>query len=450
MVILKIPILVSLFFFSNGYIQLSPFENTTLNLNKETEYFLDISIFKQPVTIKFHLVVLYGFAFLSNYFSVNASFSNSLDFSQVTTQRTYHYSGSKSMGMFSFRYLHYFFYEISMGTTYKYLLFKIRKPDYTVYQAEYENFTHTNEPPCTGIELLKFSSLVVQDSAYIFSKNDLYSENYAYYSISFENKNNINSNQYDIYYRLEDYYDDRAFIKNGDLNQAANSKVKDNKFTFYYKLPLNSNKKYICLKSREENIRNNIITITHLKGLPTILDKSIKIYTHSAEYSYTNIANSPIGTEFYFKIIIIPKIDDELSIDFKFSDENYYEDYVNMGSVSPNIKTKDENSNFYYKFKKENNANYLLLHLTNDNKYNIIFSEIEKEEYQKIINKRILMATLIPIGGVIVIGVIVTVVIIYIRKKRKTESLIKDLVEDQKDNGDSVPLSICQETNAIK
>lgn len=59
------------------------------------------------------------------------------------------------------------------------------------------------------------------------------------------------------------------------------------------------------------------------------------------------------------------------------------------------------------------------------------------------------MATLIPIGVLIVIGVIVTVVIIYVRKKRKTESLIKDLVEDQKDNGDSVPLSICQETNAI-
>ena len=190
------------------------------------------------------------------------------------------------------------------------------------------------------------------------------------------------------------------------------------------------------------NQKINTITITHLKGIPTILDKLNKIETYSAGYTYTNIANSSIGTEFYFKIIIKDPIsDDNIKLNFKFSDENFYENYTNMIEISPNIKTKDDDHILFYKFKKENIANYLLIHYHNRFQLHMVFSEVEKEEYQKIINKRILMATLIPIGALIVIGVIVTVVIIYRRKKRKSERLINDLVEDKKDNGDSIPLS---------
>ena len=188
-----------------------------------------------------------------------------------------------------------------------------------------------------------------------------------------------------------------------------------------------------------------------MKGLPTIIDKSKNAETNSEGYLYTNIANSPIGTEFYFKIIKYQKIEEDLKLDFKFSNENFYEDYTNMNSASPNYTSKDTYSIYFYNLIKGNNANYLLLHLSNDYNFHIIFSEIEKDEYQKIIRKRILMATLIPIGVVIFVGVIVTIVIIYLRKKRRTESLLNNLVEDKNNNNnrDAVPLSMNSESNVI-
>ena len=432
MAILKIAILISLFFLSNEYIALNPFNITQLDLSNETNYYLDISVFRKPATINFYLGIKGGSN--SGRIYINAQFSNSLDFSKVTesTSTSMHTLDPDDPS------IKLFYYEMRMDTTYKYLLFIITENK----QYEIKFFRHGNMPPYSGILISQFNNLTINDSEYIILKNDFQDNEYAYFSISLENEDNFIANQYFIDYRFEDYYDNRVFLRNGSKSAPVSSKIKDKRFTYYYKLPINSTKHYICMKIERVGFRNNTITITHLKGIPTILDKLNKIETYSAGYTYTNIANSSIGTEFYFKIIIKDPIsDDNIKLNFKFSDENFYENYTNMIEISPNIKTKDDDHILFYKFKKENIANYLLIHYHNRFQLHMVFSEVEKEEYQKIINKRILMATLIPIGALIVIGVIVTVVIIYRRKKRKSERLINDLVEDKKDNGDSIPLS---------
>ena len=436
MAILKISILISLFFLSNEYISLNQFASTTLNLSNETNYYLDISIFRKPETIKF------GFTLKTNsileYLYIKADFSNSLDFSTVDKERRLSVSTYDPLEKPPLTQS--FYYEMPMGTTYKYLLFIIKNPENKQYEIKY--FIHNNNPPSTGKGLKCFKNLTINDSEYIILSNEFEDNEYAYLSILLKNESDIISNHYFIDYRLEDYHDDRVFLKNGNRSTPVSSKIKDNILIFYYKLHIKSTKKFTCMNLVKLNQKINTITISHLKGIPTILDKLNKIDTHSPGYTYTDITNSSIGTEFYFKIIIKATLsDDSIDIKFKFSDENFYENYTNMNDISPNIKTKDDNYNYFYKFKKENSANYLLLYYHNRFQLHTIFSEIEKDEYQKIINKRILMATLIPIGGVIVIGVIVTVVVIYVRKKRKSESLINDLVEDKKDNGDSIPLS---------
>ena len=438
MAILKFPILISLFFLSNEYISLNQFTRTPLNLSNETNYYLDISIYRKPETIQFGLGVESNSDFTP--LCIKANFLNSLDFSKVTEIRcssrsSYHPDVKPSN-------ITFIYYDMPMDTTYKYLLFIITNPENKQY--EIKNFTHGNRPPSTGKVLSEFKNLTIADSEYIILENNFHDNEYAYLSISLEDEDNIISNQYLIDYRLEDYHDDRVFLKEGNKNQPISSKIKDKRFIFYYKLPIKSTKKFTCMKLEKANMKINTITITHLKGIPTILDKLNKIDTLSAVYTYTNITNSSIGTEFYFKFIIYATMSDyDLKVNFKFSDENFYENYTNMNSIKQDIKKDDDNvHSYFYKFKKENSANYLLINFLNYFQFHMVFSEIDKEEYQKINNKKtILLATLIPIGALVVIGVIVTVVIIYHRKKRKTERLINDLVEDKKDNGDSIPLS---------
>ena len=176
------------------------------------------------------------------YYEVNASFSNSLNFSKVIQKIKYYKTAAKTFGPdVTYRKIYSFYYNIYPNDVYRYLLIKMKKTDHTRYSTE-ESIIHINDPPVTGIELHKFGSLTIFDTLYIYSKNDIKNDDHTYFSISIENINKTILRQYDIYYFLEDYYDDRAFFKHSHYYQAVNLRLKDNKSTFYYKLSLYSKK----------------------------------------------------------------------------------------------------------------------------------------------------------------------------------------------------------------
>ena len=86
---------------------------------------------------------------------------------------------------------------------------------------------------------------------------------YIYFSFSFENINNTNISEYKIYYSLDTKYDDRAFKSSSNYYSAINSRIKNNRYTFYYKLPIYYVYDcYVCLKPGNETLQNNNITIT--------------------------------------------------------------------------------------------------------------------------------------------------------------------------------------------
>ena len=137
-----------------------------------------------------------------------------------------------------------------------------------IFQFTIFEFIHTNPPPCKAIHLNSYSSKVVNGSDYIAIDKHSKDGKYLYFSFSFENKNNKNISDYKIYYSLEKKYDDR-FFKDLKNYGPANSRIKNNKYIFYYKLPLyDKDKPYVCLKPGDETLKCHSITITHLLTLP--------------------------------------------------------------------------------------------------------------------------------------------------------------------------------------
>ena len=69
---------------------------------------------------------------------------------------------------------------------------------------------------------------------------------------------------------------------------------------------------------------------------------------------YTNISDIPIGNDIYFIVIPIGNI----TIKYKFSEGNFYDDFTDMNLITPKYNYSSYNAEYYY-FKKENDSNFL-------------------------------------------------------------------------------------------
>ena len=427
-------IIINFFYLSKEQDRLTLYEGTYLVTNRD--YYLDTSIYKKNDYIKFTIKFTIS---NSGYSHLYARFSNYLGVAGSSEK----YGNCKNTII---RKMTYFVeYEskcdfgLKMYNTYKYLLIR-----FDGFNTKFIEFIHTNPPPCRAIHLNSYSSKVVKGSDYIAIDKNSKDGKYLYFSFSFENINNTNISDYKTYYSLENKYDDRFFksLKNYGAN---NSRIKNNTYIFYYKLPLyDKNKPYICLKPGNETLKSNKITITHLLTLPYELEKSKSVLsTTSHDYIYTNISNISYGNEIYYKIVISSG---RIKIKYKFSDENFYEDYTNMTQIFPKNKDiKNGNQIEYYNFTKENNSTYLLLEAQDDSPYSIQIYQTEKDEYQppKIeekgtteppkttgTNKKALMISLICVGSVVIIAIIIFIIIFYRRRKLARMAYNEEKIKD--------------------
>ena len=119
---------------------------------------------------------------------------------------------------------------------------------------------------------------------------------------------------------------------------------------------------------------------------------------------YTNISNVPIGNEVYF-IVVIPT--GNITIKYKFSEENFYEDFTDMSLITPKYKYSLYDTEYYY-FKKENETNFLLFEILNDEINNFTIIQTEKDEYIEIKRKKNILIITICVGVALLIAMIVS------------------------------------------
>ena len=407
-------ILINLLYLSKQVHELRQFESSSLTSG--FDYYLNTSIFKKNDYITFNIKFT-TYNSESFKYTLASRFDNILNFSKLS-QTSFGSCEHSSDPEFYPREDHKCNYYLKMNNNYKYLLLR-----YINVYVPSVKFTHTNPPPCSAIYIeYPYLPNVVKGNNYIAIYNNNKNEKYLYFSFSFEKDNKIEINEYNIYYTIENSYDDRSFQKSLNYYSSINPRLKNNRYTFYYKLPLLNNKNYICLKPGKETSGNDSITLTQLLRLPYELNKSKNISNSNNDYIYTNISNISIGDEVYYKIVIYSG---NLIFSHKFNDENFYEDYKNMIQISP--KNKDFKNGYqteYYNFKKEKNSSFLLLEVMDAVKgghYNVHIYQKEKDEYQPpkteiTPNKKTIMILLICFGTVLLI-IIIIFIILYRRKK---------------------------------
>jgi len=239
-------------------------------------------------------------------------------------------------------------------------------------------------------------------------------------------------NKYNIYYKMEDYKDDRVF-ESLYSEVLENPRKKNNKYTFYYNMRLYSKyKRYICLKPGDVEEQNDLINIVQLPKLPFELKQGIKFYVNSGNYIFINIRNYTNGSELYFQIITF-KNNQDLKLKYKFSEDNFYEDFVNMESTQQSTiydeKINDGliNTTYYYTLIVENTTNFLLLEIPKTNVKNFIILQTGEDEYHKIINKKkISLILFITIPTLLIVILIIIIIIVIKKKKSRVETMDKD------------------------
>ena len=406
MVVFILFVLINLLHLSKEAIELKQFETTRMS---NLYCYLDTSIYRKYDYITF--TIKYGSSFLKpNDLVLYSRFDNNLNFTKLS-KASYSRCEQKSGSNIFLTIIIECYYNLRMDNNYKYLLLS-----FTSSNMQIVHFTHTNPAPCRA-KFIKnpFLPQVVSGNDYIAINNNK-NEYFLYISFSFENVNHTKINEYNIYYTLENKYDDRFFKKNSSYYRSTNQRLKNNRYTFYYKLPKKEDKNYICLKPGKETSEYDSITIIQLPRFPYELYKSKNISKSNNDYLYTNISNISIGNEVYYKIIIYSG---NITIKFKFSNESFYDDYTGMTPISPknkDIKGRDQIE--YYTFKKEINSRFLLLETLGDQSPSFHIEQKEVDEYQQEKNrKRTIMILLICFGTVLFI-IIILFIILYIRKKR--------------------------------
>ena len=204
MFILITSIILYLFLLSKEVIELPQFGSIYMNLRTEIHYFLDTSIYKSGDTIKISIEFSsksYSVAFL-----IYHNFSNTLDFGRRF--EGYQISQSQKTN-YNNHYNYLYEHKLKMVNNSEYLLLIIPQTNY----LSSGTLTHSNKPISSSIQLIGYSSLLVNGSTFIYLNNSYQNVNYNYFSFSFDNIDNFNSTEYNIYYTLEDIKDDRAYRK---------------------------------------------------------------------------------------------------------------------------------------------------------------------------------------------------------------------------------------------
>ena len=405
MVVFILFILIILLHLSKEALELKQFETSSIS---SSDCYLNTSIYKKYDYIKF--TIKYASYSGTREFILSSRFDNILNFTKLSQTSPSHCEQEADHNIY-LRINHKCDYNLRMDNSYKYLLLKYKSSG-----IKFITFTHTNPAPCRAIFIKNpFLPQVVSGNDYIAINNNK-KEYFLYFSFSFDNVNHTKINEYNIYFTLENKYDDRFFEKSSSYYRSTNPRLKNNRYTFYYKLSTRDDRNYICLKPGKETSENDSITIIQLPRLPYAFNKSKNISDSKNDYIYTNISNISINNEIYYKIIIYSG---NITIKFKFSNESFYDDYTGMTQISPKNKDiKDGYQIEYYTFKKEINSRFLLLETLGDQSPSFHIEQKEVDEYQQEKNrKRTIMILLICFGTVLLI-IIILFIILYIRKKR--------------------------------
>ena len=326
-------------------------------------------------------------------FTLYISFSNTLNFSALS--KTEYYTFNKKSANSGYKY----YYALDMYPNYKYFLVR-----FISTMAKQAYFDHSRYSHINSVELKNQSSVFKgSDLIYLYLNKDV--STYFYFSFSFQRKNNTNITEYNIYYALNNYNDDIEYLNNSNYYKATNPRIKNNTYTFYYKLKKYVySYKYILLRPGKETLKYKEINITRLPRLPYEFKKSLNITTKIHDYMYTNISNVPIGNELYF-IVVIPT--GNITIKYKFSEENFYEDFTDMSLITPKYKYSLYDAEYYY-FKKENETNFLLFEILNDEINNFTIIQTEKDEYIEIKRRKNILIITICVGVALLIAMIVS------------------------------------------
>ncbi len=347
--------------------------------------------------------------------------SNSLDFSKLIETKLYRRTLDNN-------YTYQDYYGLVVNKYYYYLLLR-----FTSSNNESAVFEYLSSPPNSAKELDKYSSKIVNDSDFIYLKNYYPDDNFLYFSVSFKKESNTTINEYNIYYSLEKYNDDRAFLNSSSYYSSNNSRIRNDRYTFYYKLSFyDKNAEYICLGPGKEPLGNNniTITITHHQLLPSELKKYKSLSNSSHDIVFTNISNIPIGNQIYC-LVIIPK--GNIIMKYKFSEENFYEDFTDMNLISPKYKFNDlGNPTEYYYFKKENKSNYLLLEILNNMNYNFSILLTEEDEYLIVKKRKLALIISCSIAGALIIAMIASLCVYNLRGHREEKEPINQVLENLK------------------
>ena len=318
------------------------------------------------------------------------------------------------------------YYALLLNKYYYYLLLR-----FTSSNLEAAVFEYLSSPPESAKKLDKYSSMSVKDSDFIYLKNFYTIDNFLYFSVSFKKESNTTINEYNIYYSLENYNDDTAFLNSSNYYSSIDSRKRNDRYTFYYKLPFyDKYKTYICLRPGKEPLGNNNITITHHQSWPSELKKYRSSSNSSHDFIFTNISNIPIGNQIYC-LVIIPN--GNIIMKYKFSEENFYEDFTDMNLISPKYKFNDlGNPTEYYYFKKENKSNYLLLEILNNMNYNFSILLTEEDEYLIVKKRKLALIISCSIAGALIIAMIASLCVYHLRGHREEKEPINQVLENLK------------------
>ena len=312
----------------------------TTNMTNYSNYYLNLEDYKDYEFIYFDL----SFEIDEDVnFTLYISFSNTLNFSALS--KTEYYTFNKKSANSGYKY----YYALDMYPNYKYFLVRFISP-----MAKKAYFDHSRYSHINSVELKNQSSVFKgSDLIYLYLNKDF--STYFYFSFSFQRKNNTNITEYNIYYALNNYNDDIEYLNNSNYYKATNPRIKNNTYTFYYKLHKYAQfKRYALIRPGKETLKYDKINITRLPKLPYEFKKSWNITTEIHDYIYTNISDIPIGNDIYFIVIPIGNI----TIKYKFSEGNFYDDFTDMNLITPKYNYSSYNAEYYY-FKKENDSNFL-------------------------------------------------------------------------------------------
>ena len=417
---------LNLFYLSYEALELPLFEQKYFSVSEKTEeqIYLNTSIYNIGDKINISIEV----AMKRNIYNFycNSVFYNSLDFSKVYTQ----YSSRLSKQYdYSTGYYHYTaYYDFIKPNNNRYLLFVFNK--YHLIGAA--TIYHLNRPNSTSIELKQYSSLIVNSSTYVYQNNTYYNKNNIYFSFSFYFENITEKlAQFEIYYGLDNYRDDKTF-KHLYKTILKNPRIKNNNYTFYFNFPLKENKPYICLIPGKINNQIYTINITQLVKLPVELREGRHIIVNSDDYIYFNINKYMIGSELFLKIMLTKTNLDNLMLYYKYSHENFYEDFMNY-ITQPNayiyhkqIDDNKINTSFYFNIKLEKKENFILFQIPQADNIDFTFFQTKENEYEKIQKEKRIKLTLIIIPSIIMIINIILIILLITKSIKKKKTINKN------------------------